>query len=252
MKTAALSWAAAAMLAPALLLAESLTVDGVTYRDVQWGTVTPATVSIIHATGVCTVPLENLSADLQRRFGYQPEEAARYRIVLEARQTAQLRCDREVAAQRAAQVERLRAIAEQRRRHPPERSVVDVLLLNGQPVDKAGLTPLIGFILKTNELFQETGQTKKGSLLELAKPKGRLPVDPLMQLRPGLWERTRELVFLKGYAPNEETAGLVRVYAQAAGEVRGLRAFVVGMEPATANGQTGDGMGGQGHALASR
>jgi hypothetical protein len=56
-----------------------LTIDGVTYSNVTWGTVTPATVSIMHASGTATIPLEKLPAVLQKRFGYDPDRAKQYR-----------------------------------------------------------------------------------------------------------------------------------------------------------------------------
>jgi hypothetical protein len=55
-----------------------VTVDRVTYENVRWGTVTPAAVSILHRTGAATLPLEKLSPELQKRFGYDPQKAADY------------------------------------------------------------------------------------------------------------------------------------------------------------------------------
>jgi len=54
----------------------TITIDGVTYEDFHWGTVTPTTIAIFHKTGVATVPLADLSPDLQERFGYSPKKAA--------------------------------------------------------------------------------------------------------------------------------------------------------------------------------
>lgn len=56
----------------------TITVDGITYSNITWRTVTPATVSIFHQTGVASIPLEKLSPDLQRRFGYDPAKAATF------------------------------------------------------------------------------------------------------------------------------------------------------------------------------
>jgi hypothetical protein len=60
-------------------LPNTITVDGVTYSNVTWRTVTPITVSIFHETGVASIPLEKLPTDLQQRFGYDPQKAADYR-----------------------------------------------------------------------------------------------------------------------------------------------------------------------------
>jgi len=51
----------------------SITIDGVTFEDYHWGTITPTTVSIIHKTGVATIPLQKLPVELQHKFGYDPK-----------------------------------------------------------------------------------------------------------------------------------------------------------------------------------
>jgi ribosomal protein L20 len=60
-------------------LPTTITVDGLTYSNVTWRTVTPATVSIMHSTGAATIQLEKLPPELQKRFGYDPDRAERYR-----------------------------------------------------------------------------------------------------------------------------------------------------------------------------
>ena len=57
----------------------AITINGVTYENFHWGTVTPTTVSIFHKTGVATIPLEKLPRELQKQFGYDPEKAAERR-----------------------------------------------------------------------------------------------------------------------------------------------------------------------------
>lgn len=56
----------------------TITVDGVTYKDVRWGTVTPEAVSILHRAGAATILLEKLPPDLQQKFGYNPKKASEY------------------------------------------------------------------------------------------------------------------------------------------------------------------------------
>lgn len=56
----------------------TLTVDGVTYSNVTFGTVTRSWVSIRHSAGVASIPLEKLPPDVQQRFGYDPQKAAEY------------------------------------------------------------------------------------------------------------------------------------------------------------------------------
>ena len=70
----------------------TLTVDGQTYSNVVFGTVSPSSVSIRHSDGIARIPLAKLPPDLQTKFGYDPENAANWQkyeaIVAE---TAQLR-----------------------------------------------------------------------------------------------------------------------------------------------------------------
>jgi hypothetical protein len=65
-----------------------LTVDGIIYSNVTWGTVTPSTVSIFHQTGVARIRLETLPRDLQERFGYEPEKARDYDEAVRAAEAA--------------------------------------------------------------------------------------------------------------------------------------------------------------------
>jgi hypothetical protein len=70
-----------------LLLPATVTVDGIIYSNVTFGTVTPTTVSIFHKTGVAGIPLEKLPPDLQEYFGYNPLKAAEYqKAVADAQQ----------------------------------------------------------------------------------------------------------------------------------------------------------------------
>jgi hypothetical protein len=89
------------------LLPTTITVDGVTYSNVTWRTVTPATVSIFHQTGVASIPLEKLPPELQQRFGYDPRRAAAYQAqesaavqqrMIEAQAKERLRQQREASA----------------------------------------------------------------------------------------------------------------------------------------------------------
>ena len=66
----------------------TLTVDGVIYTNAVFGTVTPYAVTVKHSTGVASIPLERLPADLQQRFGYEPQKARDYLQESTARQAA--------------------------------------------------------------------------------------------------------------------------------------------------------------------
>jgi hypothetical protein len=53
-----------------------ITIDGITYSNVTWRTVTAATVTIFHSTGIAAIPLEKLPPELRKQFGYNPQKAA--------------------------------------------------------------------------------------------------------------------------------------------------------------------------------
>jgi hypothetical protein len=93
-------------------LPTTITVDGVTYSNVTWRTVTPAMVTIFHETGVASLSLDKLPPELQRRFGYDPQKAAAYRAresaaeqqhLIEIQAQEQLRRQREAEALEVAQ-----------------------------------------------------------------------------------------------------------------------------------------------------
>jgi preprotein translocase subunit SecD len=79
----------------------NLTVDGVIYTNAVFGTVTPYAVTVKHSTGVASVPLERLPADLQQRFGYDPQKAQDYLRESTAQQAALLASDQQEAAARS-------------------------------------------------------------------------------------------------------------------------------------------------------
>jgi len=82
----------------------TLTIGGVTYSNVTFGTVTPSSVSIFHSTGVASIPLKDLPPELQRKFGYDPQKGAQYQAAEEeARQQAPQEQAREAEKQEAAQ-----------------------------------------------------------------------------------------------------------------------------------------------------
>ena len=72
-----------------------LTVDGVIYSNVTFGTATPISVAIRHSTGIATIPLQKLPPDIQQRFGYDPKNAAEYGARVESephRKVSAMRC----------------------------------------------------------------------------------------------------------------------------------------------------------------
>jgi hypothetical protein len=57
----------------------SITVEGIRYESIRWGSRTPASITIHHKNGVVSIPLEKLPPSLQKRFNYDSIKAAEYR-----------------------------------------------------------------------------------------------------------------------------------------------------------------------------
>src|SRR5437867_403365 len=53
-----------------------LTLDGITYSNVTFGSITPTTVTMFHSGGVTKMPLEKLPAECQKQLGYDAQKAA--------------------------------------------------------------------------------------------------------------------------------------------------------------------------------
>ncbi len=90
-------------------LPSMITVDGITYSNVIWRAVTPATASITHRTGAASIPLWKLPMELQMRFGYDPQKAAEY---IAAKQSAEAARQEALRKQRADEAERQRQAAD--------------------------------------------------------------------------------------------------------------------------------------------
>lgn len=84
----------------------TLTVDGVIYSNVTFGTVTPLSVSIRHKTGAASVPLWKLPPDLQQRFRYDPVRAADYMAAQQRAEAARQEALRQRSAEEAAERQR--------------------------------------------------------------------------------------------------------------------------------------------------
>ena len=60
-------------------LPTEITVDGVTYSNVTFGTRSPAWVNVRHSAGIAKIPLAKLPAELQQQLGYEPQKAEQHR-----------------------------------------------------------------------------------------------------------------------------------------------------------------------------
>ena len=82
---------------------KTISVDGVTYEEIRWDAVTPATIKIFHRFGVALLPLAKLPPVLQWKFSYDPDKAAEY---LTSQAEAKQRAQETEAARRQQTTER--------------------------------------------------------------------------------------------------------------------------------------------------
>jgi hypothetical protein len=119
-------------------LPATITVDGITYSNVTWRTVTPATVSIFHQTGVASIPLAKLPLGLQQRFGYDKSKAEEYlreELTREVRDSEQQRAQAVLVAQRQAEQQRE---VEQQEALRKEAEAKELEIHGRPPLDQAG------------------------------------------------------------------------------------------------------------------
>lgn len=209
----------------------SLVIDGVTYRDIRWGPVNNGKITFFHNRGVQTgVPLEKLPAKYQRQFGHVPSASDRDESMAppplppdHQADSAFARLQRQQAQQRyEAELARRRAVDAHRSKY----AVIDDKVV---PVSQ--LTRLVGFLQARAEV--QIGQEKlTGYLLDLARlrnPERHIPAELLM--RPGLWEKTGEQVFLKEFQTDELLGSLLELYGLETDPILEHRTFVIGTTP---------------------
>lgn len=99
------------LLFPLLLSAQDekldqlLTVDGKTYKAVTIRKVEPDGLSILHEAGTAKIPFEKLSADLQKKYGYDKDAAAEHRKQLAEVQRQQDAVEQKAREKRAQAAE---------------------------------------------------------------------------------------------------------------------------------------------------
>jgi hypothetical protein len=135
---------------------ESITLGRHTYENVRVTKVTPAAITIFHRTGVVKIPLQELPAELQEKFGYDPARAEQYR-----REETKARAAWEQAEQRRLQLRR-QAQAEADQRRQLEGAATDfhcaIIALNEK-----------GLIVRTAKtLFQNSAKATAASATETA------------------------------------------------------------------------------------
>jgi hypothetical protein len=106
------------------------------------------------------------------------------------------------------------------------------LLLDGKLVDKSTLTPLVGFLARERASITDDAHTYNGAALDLAEPKAKAGTVPTaMELRPALWARTDEQVFLLDYKPESLPGVLMQIYGVEVAQIGGWRTFKIAREP---------------------
>jgi hypothetical protein len=228
-----------------------LSVDGTRYESVKFGPVNGDRVILFHSRGVTSVALQSLPAE------YRPTTA----VISPALPTNDLlpipaevdgpatpaaapAPERSSAPDPAAILEAMRAQRSSHDSSPTSRSQgtgdwavynrerMLKVVLDGRLVDKATLTPLVGFLVKGRTKLTENGRDYYGAALDIAQRKATADqVATGMDLRPALWTRTDERVFLLDYKPVTLPGAVLRVYTLEVKAVDGWRTFKVGTEP---------------------
>jgi hypothetical protein len=79
-------------------------VDGITYTNAHFGTTTPSSVTLLHSTGVATIPLEKLPPDLQKQLGYDLQRATQWRVAEQQAEAAAAEAQRKAADARRVRI----------------------------------------------------------------------------------------------------------------------------------------------------
>jgi hypothetical protein len=74
-----------------LALAENVTIDGVTYTNVQWGAVQGTSISMTYDSGVASIPVAKLPRHVQRQLGLDPAKLAVQQAEQQQREADQIK-----------------------------------------------------------------------------------------------------------------------------------------------------------------
>ena len=84
--------------------AELTVKSGKIYKSVVVRSVTPSELKIMHESGTAGIKLEDLPEDLQKKYGYNPEEAAEHRLAEQKKiRSQEMTLDREIAKTQQAE-----------------------------------------------------------------------------------------------------------------------------------------------------
>ena len=232
------------------------TADGKLYQNVRWGPVNGGKVVMFHNRGVTIIPLADLPEEYQAQFGYTPPAEPTPTVTPRKRTTNEPAPPRPDpasqpspvvitppstptpnAAEMREQFERMRSHdnnspeSKHWKQYNEER--VSKLLFQGKLVEKAILTPIIGYVVTGQYRAQDGDRSRQATVIELAvKRSDTKDVAEAMSLRPALWRSTGEQLLLLDYRPDGEMAGtLIRVYGKETASLDDKRSFIIGTEP---------------------
>lgn len=233
-----------------------MVVDGVKLEAVKFGPVNDGKIVLFHSHGITTVPVSSLPAEYQGQFASKTAAATPApktensflpvpREVPENKPAPQPLIVREPIAKQvppansptileAMRAKRIEPVVNSGKNDWAEynHDRVNRLLLDGKLVEKYSLTPLVGFLAKEKASISEEGRTYNGAALDIAERKNNTDhVANAMELRPSLWRRSDERVFLINYKPSTLPGVLMQLYVVEIDQVAGWRTFKVATEP---------------------
>lgn len=215
-------------------------VAGARYRDVKFGPVNDGKVVLYHSHGIATVPVANLPEEYQQRFSAAvalpvPREVKESPPpplpAVTVKPTPQPDVNKVLEAMRAKRTEMTHSGGNgDWGAYNRERG--GLLVLDGKLVDKSTLTPIVGFLAVEKAKLSDGTRVFSGAELDLAERKDDSEnVAAAMELRPSLWRRTSERIFLVNYKPMTLPGALTRVYGVEIDPIDETRTFKVGVEP---------------------
>jgi len=154
--------ACASILAQQTNVAETttLTIDGVTYSNAHWGAVSPSSVTILHKSGVASIPLEKLSPELQKQFGYDPQRASQYRAAEQRAAQQQAIVNQRLFAEENAKQQKQAAaqVKEQSEQAAPETAQTNATAARQEQQITGAFGVTLGTTVNLSQ-YQKTGET---------------------------------------------------------------------------------------------
>ncbi|MEI6084501.1 MAG: hypothetical protein WCS70_09390 [Verrucomicrobiota bacterium] len=237
-----LLWFLLATVSLAAEVVPALDVEGVQYTDVKFGPVNQGKITLFHSRGVTAVPLSSLPEDYQQQFAtkqtaptipipQEVSEPAPTPVSLPPK-PAQPNPGATLEAMRTKKTEPSTAGGGTSDWARYNRERASIVVLDGKLVEKVTLTSLIGFLAKEHAQLNDGQQAHYGAALDLAVRKNQNDqVAAAMEMRPALWRRTDERVFLVNYKPMTLPGALMKVYVLEIDPIDQWRTFKVGAEP---------------------